>query len=129
MDTAAQQQKAQFLADNLNSGEIYAGLILGKGDEPDYHLVLLPGRDNKTFTWQAAVATAQAAGGLLPTRRELSLLFANCREHFEPSWYWSSESHEGDAAWAWSQYFINGGQYDSRKDFSLRAVAVRRLFI
>ena len=31
--------KAQFLAENLKDGEIYAGLILGEEGQNDYHLV------------------------------------------------------------------------------------------
>lgn len=30
----------------LNEGEHYAGLILGKDGEADYHLILLPGEAN-----------------------------------------------------------------------------------
>ena len=36
--------KQQFMAENLQEGEIYAGLILGKDGAADYHLFLQPGR-------------------------------------------------------------------------------------
>ena len=32
------QSLEQFIKQNLRPGEIYAGLILGKNNEPDYHL-------------------------------------------------------------------------------------------
>ena len=35
--------KAQWIKDNLKPGEEYAGIILGKDGEQDYHLILLPG--------------------------------------------------------------------------------------
>ena len=47
----------------LQEGEAYAGLILGKGEEPDYHLVLLPG-EAVDVSWPVAAdwakVTAQA---------------------------------------------------------------------
>ena len=63
----------------------------------------------------------------LPAQRELNLCYATCAEKFEKDLYWSSTQHS--AAWAWCQYFSNGGQISHRQDFRLRARAVRRLFI
>ena len=43
----------ETIKSSLNDGETYAGLILGKNGQPDYHLVLLPG-DANDVTWSAA---------------------------------------------------------------------------
>lgn len=110
---------------SLNEGEIYAGIILGKGDEPDHHLILLPG-ETESITWKKAQAWAKDAGGDLPTRRELSLLHANQKDCFQPDWYWSGEQYAGGAACAWCQDFNVGIQTCYGEDFELRARAVRR---
>jgi hypothetical protein len=120
--------KAQFLAENLKSGEIYAGLILGKNDVPDHHLFLLPNKAEGK-TWDQAVAFAAAAGGELPSRREQALLFANLKEEFEPSWYWSGEQRASDPSIAWGQYFGVGSQDYGLKDGQGRVRVVRRLVI
>jgi hypothetical protein len=88
--------------------------------------VLLPARGEK-LTWDQAVEFASNAGGELPTRREQSLLFANLKQHFEATWYWSAEVYESDGSYAWYQGFGYGTQDDDRKSSEGRAVAVRRL--
>ena len=120
--------KAQFMAENLRDGEIYAGLLLGKNGEPDQHIFLLPGKAEKV-DWNAAKKWAAGAGGDLPTRREQSLLFANLKEEFEAAWYWSNEQHADYSDYAWGQYFSNGTQGYDYKSYSGRARAVRRLVI
>ena len=122
------QAKAQWIKENLKAGEIYAGIILGKDGAPDQHLILLPGQANDV-SFADAGKWAKKAGGELPTRREQSLLFANCKDLFDQRAYWSSEQHSADPAYAWSQYFILGRQYYDRKFLELRARAVRRLII
>jgi len=117
--------KQQFMTEHLREGEVYAGLILGKNGE-DYHLFLMPGHVPKA-TWEQATLWADGIGGALPTRREQSLLFANCREHFESDWYWSCEQYSGDSGYAWVQSFSFGNQVISHKFSSNRARAVRRL--
>ena len=116
----------------LNPGERYAGLIVGKDGEPSYHLVLLPG-SAENLTWVQAVEWSAKQGGQytasLPTRREQSLLFSNLKEEFEREWYWSNEAHASESGWAWHQYFGNGGQNSDHEDVELRARAVRRLVI
>ena len=102
--------KAKWITENLKDGEHYAGLILGKDGEPDYHLILMPGRDNKKFTWDQAVKAAQEAGGELPTRREQALLYTNLKDQFQPTWYWSGEQYAASPSNAWGQDFINGYQ-------------------
>ena len=112
--------------ETLKEGEFYAGLILGKGDEPDYHLVLLAG-DAADVSWPAAREWALARGGELPTRRELSLLFANLREQFERTWYWSSEHHETRVQLVWGQNFASGIQTVYGRPYRGHARSVRRL--
>lgn len=121
--------KELFLKQNLKSGEIYAGLILGKDGELDYHLALLPAKSDKDLNWNDAMAWAKTTGGDLPTRREQSLLFANCQEHFEQRWHWSNAQHADDSVCAWLQDFYDGFQDCYRKSCEARARAVRRIYI
>ena len=120
--------KAQWIAENLKTGEIYAGLILGEDDAPDHHLILLPG-EAEEVTFKNAQAWAKKQGGDLPTRREQSMLFANCKAQFKPAWYWSCEVHEKDASCAWGQLFLSGYQDYGHVYDEWRARAVRRLII
>jgi len=110
----------------LADGEHYAGLILNNDGTPSHHLVLLPG-DHDDAEWQAAMEWAKSINGELPTRREQSLLFANCKQHFQADWYWSGEPHASDARSAWYQYFTSGYQSDHYVGNRCRARAVRRL--
>lgn len=110
----------------LNEGEIYAGILLNESGAPQHHLILLPG-DNNEASWQTQIDWAKSIGGELPTRAEQSLLFANCKQHFQQDWHWSGE--EDSAGGAWYQYFGLGFQYYGRKGNELRARAVRRLII
>jgi hypothetical protein len=112
----------------LAPGERYAGVILDEDGTPSHHLILLPG-DAEGSSWIDATTWANDQGGGLPTRREQSLLFTNLKGEFEPTYYWSNETHESDSAYAWYQGFGYGGQNDGRKDVSCRARAVRRLII
>lgn len=110
----------------LQDGEQYAGLILGKDGQPDHHLILLPG-EAQDVSWSTAREWALGAGGELPTRRELALLYANLREAFERVWYWSSEPQEPRAQLVWGQNFTSGIQTMYGRPFRGRARAVRRL--
>jgi hypothetical protein len=112
--------------EGLKEGEFYAGLILGKDGTPDYHLILLPG-DAADVSWPAARDWATESGGELPTRRELSLLFANLREQFERGWYWSNEHHETRAQLVWGQNFASGIQTVYGRPYRGHARAVRRV--
>ena len=112
----------------LQDGESYAGLILGKNGAPDHHLALLPG-DAVDVTWSAARAWAISLGADLPTRRELALLFANCKEQFEREWYWSSEPSEVRSQLVWGQNWSSGIQTMYGRQFHGRARAVRRIAV
>ena len=120
--------KAEFLKLHQREGEIYAGLVLGKNGEPDYHLFLLPGQANDV-TWADAGKWAEKAGGALPDRRESRLLMANLGELFEQRYYWTSEQRAGDSDYAWVQLFNGGYQGYNRKSGKCRARAVRRLVL
>jgi len=110
----------------LKEGETYAGLILGKNGEPDYHLVLLA-EEASDVSWPSAGEWAVARGGGLPTRRELALLFANLRESFDRVWYWSSEQHETRPQLVWGQNFASGIQTVYGRPFRGHARAMRRI--
>ena len=112
----------------LNDGEHYAGIILGKEGKPDHHLVLLPG-EAEDASWSAAQNWAGSSGGELPNRRELALLYANLREHFQRVWYWSSEPQEPRSQLVWGQNFTSGIQTMYGRPFRGCARAVRRLFV
>jgi len=112
----------------LHQGEHYAGIILNENGEPSHHLILLHG-DAVEVTWEQAKAFAAEAGGELPTRREQALLFANLKDQFEKSYYWSSEQHAANDDFAWFQLFNYGYQDYYDKSAELRARAVRRLTI
>jgi hypothetical protein len=87
--------KQLFLEQNLKAGEIYAGLILGTNGAPDHHTFLLPGQISDV-DWHAYMAWVKSIGGEAPTRRELSLLFANAPEKFDQRAYWSCETYESN---------------------------------
>jgi len=112
----------------LNDGEEYAGIILGKDGAPDHHLILLPG-EAESVNWTDAKDFSAKAGGELPTRREQALLYANLKEQFTDNYYWSCEQHAADSVFAWCQYFEVGFQISRHKVITLRARAVRRLEI
>jgi hypothetical protein len=111
----------------LNAGEAYAGIILEDG-EPSHHLILLPG-EIENATWKDAMEWAAEHGGELPARREQSLLYANLKEQFKETWYWSSEEHASDSDCAWTQHFGGGNQAWNDKGNEFRARAVRRVKI
>lgn len=112
----------------LAPGEHYAGLILGKEGESNYHLILLPGEQEK-INWKDALTWAAEQGGELPNRREQALLYANLKEEFKESWYWSNTQHASTSSYAWYQSFGGGYQYDYPLTSELRARAVRRLLV
>ena len=118
--------KQQSMAENLQEGEIYAGLVLGKDGAADYHLFLQPGAATGV-TWQAAMDWAKKLGHSLPTRAEQALLFANLKHEFEPRYYWSSE--QAGPSYAWGQDFSDGSQSFLSRSYEGRARAVRRLEI
>lgn len=127
----AANQPAPVAAQNrpeLNEGEHYAGIILGKDGEADYHLILLPD-EAADINWENAKEWAAKQGGFLPTRREQSLLFANLKEQFQRRWHRSCETHQEHTSSAWIQSFDDGTQGYNFKGIGLFARAVRRVYI
>ena len=120
--------KELFMQQNLQPGEIYAGIVLSKNGEGDHHLFLLPAK-TEPLTWDKAVAWAANVGGSLPTRQEQAILYGNLKHEFEPRWHWSSEQSADDTDYAWVQLFNDGTQYYYHKSTEYRARAVRRLII
>ena len=112
----------------LKDGEHYAGVIVGKEDQPSYHLILLSG-EAENINWSDAKGWATGIGGELPNRREQALLYANLKDQFQPQWYWSCEQYASDSYYAWSQYFYYGSQGYVSTCNEFRARAVRRLEI
>jgi hypothetical protein len=108
----------------LAAGEIYVGLVLNP--EANYHLVLMPG-ELTDATWVKAANWAESIGGRLPNRQEQALLFANAKSSFQEAWYWSSQTHESDASYAWGCHFSYGAQGSHRKSYEGRARAVRKV--
>jgi hypothetical protein len=111
----------------LAAGEHYAGAVLDANGQHMHHLVLMAAKAEQDMTWQAALEWAEAEGGVLPTRQEQALLFANCKPHLQPRWHWSCEEHENDASYAWFCYFFEGYFVYDLKSYEGSAVAVRRV--
>ena len=116
----------------LEQGETYIGAIGDKAGEI-YHLIKLAGEAERA-PQEKQLEWAKSIGGDLPTKLEAAMLFAHAKDEFKPEAYWTNETFfdsddPEDTAWAWCQYFDNGFQDDYRKNDSLRAGAVRRLFI
>ena len=111
---------------NLQPGEHYAGVVLDESGNVKHHLVLMAARPDKKLAWDDAHAWATSVGGVLPTRQEQALLFANCKPHLQAEWHWSSETYEGDASFAWGCNFSLGNQSNDLKSYEVSAVAVRR---
>ena len=113
----------------LRAGERYAGAVLDEDGDHLHHLVLRAERPAGKVNWQAAMDWAKSVGGTLPSRQESSLLFANCKPHLDPSWHWSSETHEDDASYAWYCGFGTGRAFSAHKSYKGSAVAVRLIQI
>lgn len=109
----------------VRAGECYAGVVLDETGKVKHHVVLMPQRPSKRLEWGDAVEWAESVGGVLPTRQEQSLLFANCKPHIEADWYWSNEEHGSE--YAWYCYFYYGTQHSGPQGYEGCAVAVRRV--
>jgi hypothetical protein len=113
-------------------GGIFAGVLAGGKDAPDYCLVVAD-PDQGEIAWDNAVQWARTVTAdchtdfSLPTRAELRVLFANVAPLFEKDWYWSGEQSASTPDYAWYQSFYYGYQNYVRKGYELRARAVRRV--
>jgi hypothetical protein len=104
------------------AGGIFVGLTT-KPDGTHHAVALLPDAPAKPLAWKAAVKWAEDLEAELPTRPVAALLFANAKQHFDPSWHWTSEAFDGSCAWL--QYFNYGDQSSNHKSWEGRARAVR----
>lgn len=105
-------------------GGTFVGLITDK--QGQHHAVaLLPDKpvNDEELTWRKAMDWAKDVGGELPQRPVSALLFANAKDQFEGTWYWTGEEFGG--SYAWYQYFGGGLQSSDHKGNTLRARAVR----
>ena len=138
-----------FFAGRFFAGSQAFGLVLAPKDEGELEATKWGGLKNVAAAISAtdgfANTEAMAAAGsklgqwaralrlgghddwYIPSRLELLLAFAEMRDQFAQDWYWTSTQTKQDTQYAWIQLFGNGGQYDDRKDFELRARAVRRV--
>ena len=103
-------------------GGIFAGLTTAP-DGQHFAVVLLADKPATRLDWQAACAWVEAVGGTLPTRPVAAMLFANAKDAFDPTWYWTAD--EVDGSYAWGQYFGYGVQISHSKSYEGRARAVR----
>ena len=113
---------------NITIGERYAGIILNKNGTLSHHLILLPQITDIRLTWNDAMAWAMPIGGDLPTRQEQALLFSNCKDAFDPDWYWSCEQYAGNTYDTWLQSFDDGIQSNYIKGYKGHVRAVRRVY-
>ncbi len=120
-----------FRLPTLYEGEHYVGIaLIDEEGHPNYHLILLPQCPAYQLDWNAAIAWAKSIGAELPTRQEQALLYANARQDFTASYYWSSEQTEPLSSHAWGQNFTHGGQaHLDKAAYEVRTRAVRRQLI
>lgn len=85
------------------------------------------GNDHPAAKWVRGLVINGHTDFYLPSRRELSLAWANTPELFSEAWYWSSTQYSPTNAWI--QVFGNGSQSILGKGIAYRARAVRRLII
>jgi hypothetical protein len=118
------------------AGGIFAGIISGTDNQPDYALIHAT-VDFELFDINWADATTRAQEPIndytdwsLPNRREARLLAINTPDSFDAGdWYWTNEQHADDSDYAWMQIFHDGYQDYLLKSNEYRARAVRRLLI
>lgn len=103
-------------------GGVFIGLTTAK-DGTHYAVTLLADKPEGELTWKKAGAWAESVGGVLPTRPVAALAFATSKDLFEPTWHWTADEYNGSDAWY--LYFHLGYQFNLRKDYELRARAVR----
>ena len=78
------------------------------------------------LTWDEAMDWCKSVGGELPDRQVLLACYINenIRINFKEEYYWSST--EFSTAYAWYQYFGNGGQGTNFKNNTPYVRAVKR---
>ncbi len=119
----------------VQSSEKYAGIIRGTGGQGDQAIYLVSVESTELW-WGAAMESARAAGGVLPTRREWLLLLANLGAEFQNGEYWTSDEVAAGEDDAWFQYLYSSShtpwvfnlqQLQDHKGAARRVVAIRRV--
>ena len=126
--------KQLFLEQNQLPGESYAGIMLGKDGEPDYHLFERP-RSEQKFTFHGAIDFAKSLSTsemtvLVPTKDEAQLVRINsANSRGRTDLHWTSTQDEIYVDYAWAQWFGYGGQSYNRKSEEFTVAFVRRVLI
>lgn len=117
-------------------GGIFAGIVAGKDNQPDYYLIhATVDFEIDDTNWQGATEAAKALiNGFndwsLPDRFEARLLAINTPDSFDKDCcYWTSTQYADYDSYAWLQDFYHGDQGCLLKSYEYRARAVRRLLI
>ncbi|MEB2544032.1 DUF1566 domain-containing protein [Burkholderia cenocepacia] len=108
----------------LSAGARLAGPIFKEDGSLDYYLILHA--DEQSGSHDSVKAYTAGRGCKTPNKREGRLLQAAFPEFCAEGSMWLEEEYEEDSAYAWYQYYDNGGQYNYRKSVELRGVAVSR---
>ncbi len=81
--------------------------------------------------WALALRIGGFEDWHIPSRLESLILFGELKGtkafDFEQDWYWTSTQSASGSDYAWCQDFLDGNQSYYRKDFELRARAVRQI--
>jgi len=126
----------------LLAGGVAHGIVFKDDGAPDYILISGPiapkaMKWNDAMKWAAALdhdghhglsgAGSAVGNWALPSRTDQRVQICNAQKEFNNDWFWSCEPYAGNESCAWYQGFAYGHQGYYRKDFKLRARAVRRL--
>ena len=93
----------------------------------NYILYLSPKETEKELNWYNAMEYCKSLEGTLPTLGELQFLYDNCKEEFQPTFYWSS-SQDSDTL-SWLMGFYAGYKYQNFKISLSRVRPIRRVYI
>ena len=106
---------------------VFAGISL-HGDRPVALVLLADDGGNRPHG--DALAWARALDADLPSRTDMLVLYRNRKAlGFESGLFWTNETDDQDAGFAWGQSFDYGGQGLGLKSRDFRCRAVRRVAI
>jgi hypothetical protein len=109
----------------MAAGARLAGPVFKEDGSLDYYLILHAGEGSE-LDHDAAKAYVVDRGLKLPNRCEGRLLQAAFPDFCAEGSMWLEEDYEGNAAYAWYQFYSTGLQSLTHKSAALRAVAVSR---
>jgi hypothetical protein len=105
-----------------------AGVMSDMDGNDAYRIIVLPDQIKKVNI-HFAKEFAVNEGGKLPTSSELSYLFHNAKDLFDPEWYWSGEHNTVEDDFAASMHFESGIQTINYEYCKFNARVIRRLDI